>query len=188
MNSLNFVVNSSLRFSHITHLTLTGNYIIDIRSFIETLSRIMPLTCVTYLHISDNSQNLKSCAKLLGHMPNVRTLVLDRIPTCTMPVLLEKEVNVTNVTLNPTITLDTAQSLMNLFPRMQCLNIFDTKDNIISIIRILSLKRIKDSQLCLLEFNGDNQMIEELKAMIDCEKLLDDYQIEPMYHGFCLWW
>jgi len=174
-----------------------GNYTIDIHSFIDNLNRIIPLTYITYLNISCNEQCLNTSVKLLSHMPNIHTLVLDARSSFEMDFLSNKQVNtvdviydnnVINVTIDYAITLDTAQLLIKLFPRMQRLHICETKENLVSIVRVLLLKRIDSSHLFSLMFGGTAETIEQLKTMIDSERLLDDYKIEHTGIGLCVWW
>ncbi len=157
----------------------------------------MPLTYITDLRLSGNNQCLNMCTKLLGHMPNIHALVLDTMPPSKMYFLSKKPVktvdliydnNVINVAITYALTLDTVELLINLFPRMQCLCICKTKKNHISTVRILLLKRINTNHLFSLTVNDEYVTIEQLKIMIDCEKLLDDYKIEHMKNGLCLWW
>lgn len=197
MKSENVIANSSFQFSHVTNLTLMGNYIIDIHSFIDNLNRIIPLTYITYLNISCNEQCLNTSAKLLSHMPNIHTLVLGASSSFEMHFLSNTEVNnvdlvynnnVIDVTITYAMQLDTAQLLIKVFPRMQCLHICETKENVVSIVRALLLKRIDNRHLFSLMFRDEDETIEQLRTIIDSEKLLDDYKIEHSGSELCLWW
>jgi hypothetical protein len=197
MKSENVIADYLFQFPHVTELTLTGDYTINIHSFIDNLSRIMLLTYITNLHISDNDQCLNTCAKLLVHMPNVHILVVNTMSSFGTHFLSEKQVNtvdliydnnVTNVIIDYGFTLDTAQMLINLFPRMQCLYIWRTEENLVSIVRIMLLKRINNNHFFSLIVDGRYVTIEQLKTMIDCEKLLDDYKMEHLGNSLCLWW
>jgi hypothetical protein len=197
MESKHVVVDAPFQFPHATQLILTGNYTMNILSFIDNLSRIFRLKNITHLEVSRNDQCLDILTILLDHMPNVRTLVLETMLLSEIHLLLDKQINnvdlvynnnVTNVIINGALTLDAARLLNNLFPRMECLNIHGTIENLISIVRTLLLNRINNSRLFSLMVDDRNEMIEQLKTMIDCEKLLDDYQIERIPFRLHIWW
>src|SRR5207302_1084116 len=97
MKSQDVITNSSFQFAQVTNLELIGNYIIDIQSFIDNLNRIIPLTYITYLNISDNDQCLNTSVKLLSHMPNIHTLVLDQVSPFETRFLSNEEVNNVNL-------------------------------------------------------------------------------------------
>ncbi len=196
MKSEDVVADAPFQFPHATQLILTGNYTMNIRSFIDNLSRIFCLKNITHLEISRNDQCLDTLT-ILSHMPNVHTLVIKAMLLSEIHLLLDKQINnvdlvynnnVTNVQINGPLTLDAARLLNNIFPRMECLDICYTNKNLISIVRTLLLNRINNSRLFKLMVYDQNEMIEQLKTMIDCEKLLDDYQIERIPVGLYIWW
>jgi hypothetical protein len=198
MKSEHVVADAPFQFPHATQLILTGNYTMNIRSFIDNLSRIFCLKNITHLEVSRNNQCL-DILTILGHMPNVHTFVIEAMLLSEIHLLLEKQINnvdlvynnnnnVTDLQIKHALTLDAARLLNNIFPRMECLNIRCTNENLISIVRILLLNRINNSRLFSLIVNDENETIEQLKTMIDCEKLLDDYRIERIPVGLYFWW
>ncbi|CAF0992894.1 unnamed protein product [Adineta steineri] len=101
--------------------------------------------------------------------------------------------NVRNVGIHGELALPTVQLINKLFPRMECLEISDGEDTLISLVRTLLSNRINNSHLFSLVFYGaddddDDALIKQLKTMIDNEKLLDNYDIEHRQFQLCLWW
>jgi hypothetical protein len=96
MKTRHVVADFSHTFPRATDLTLIGNYTNDIHSFIDNLGHIIPLTQITNLNISYNDHCFNSFIKLLIHMPNVYSLVLDEMPTKETNFLFEEQVNIIN--------------------------------------------------------------------------------------------
>ncbi len=84
--------------------------------------------------------------------------------------------------------LNNIQLLINLFPQMKILCIDKVKDNLVSIVRTLLLKRSDNSPLFSLTLRGEDKTVEQLRTMIDGEKLIDDYTIEHKNNLIKLWW
>jgi hypothetical protein len=196
MNIRHVVADFSHTFPHATNLTLIGNYTNDIHSFIDNLGHIIPLTQITHLNISYNDYCFNSIAKLLTHMPNVNSLVLDKMPTQETNFLSEEQVNIIDQVYNNNVTdvyidvfkLNNIQLLINLFPQMKILSIDSLKDNLVPIVRTILLKISDNSPLFSLTLSGNDETVEQLRTMIDGEKLIDDYTIEHEANLIKLWW
>ncbi|CAF1376482.1 unnamed protein product [Adineta steineri] len=203
MKNRNIVANFPFQFPRVTELELTDNYYtINIDSFIDNLSHIFILTKITYLEISFNNILLNNFVKLLNRMPNIQKLILYVQLSSEMEVPSDQQINtvdlvcnnnVRNVGIHGELALATVQLINNLFPRMECLEISNGEDTLISLVRTLLSNRINNSHLFSLVFYGaddddDDALIKKLKTMIDNEKLLDNYDIEHRQFQLCLWW
>lgn len=197
MNIHHVVADFSHRFPRATNLTLIGNYTNDIDSFIDNLGHIIPLTQITDLNISYNDHCFKSLTKILAHMSNIYSLVLNEMPTQeTTNFLSEEQVNIIDQMSNNSVTdvcidvfkLNNIQLLINLFPKMKTLCIDKVKDNLVSVVRTLLLKRSDNSPLFSLTLRGEDEIVEQLKTIIDSEKLIDNYTIEHTNNLIKLWW
>jgi hypothetical protein len=196
MNIRHVVADFSHTFPHATNLTLIGNYTNDIHSFIDNLGHIIPLTQITHLNIWYNDYCFNSIAKLLTHMPNVNSLVLDKMPTQETNFLSEEQVNIIDQVYNNNVTdvyidvfkLNNIQLLINLFPQMKILSIDSLKDNLVPIVRTILLEISDNSPLFSLTLRGNDKTVEQLRTMIDGEKLIDDYTIEHKTGLIELWW
>ncbi len=71
---------------------------------------------------------------------------------------------------------------------MKILCIDKVKDNLVSIVRTLLLKRSDNSPLFSLTLRGEDKTVEQLRTMLDGEKLIDDYTIEHKNNLIKLWW
>ncbi|CAF0927352.1 unnamed protein product [Adineta steineri] len=194
----NVVANFPFQFPRVTKLRLTDNDTINNNSFIDNLSHIIVLTNISYLSISINNQWLNCFIKLLNHMPNVQKIALGVLSSSeteewsnqlTNTVDLECNNNVKNAQIIDIFSVVTVELINKLFPRMECLQIFNGEIDLVSFVRTLLLNRINNSHLSSLIVNsGGDIIIERLKTMVDNEKLLDNYYIEHRECQLCLWW
>ncbi|CAF1473670.1 unnamed protein product [Adineta steineri] len=198
MKNRNIVANFSFQFPRVTELELTDNYnTINIDSFIDNLSHIFILTNITYLEISFNNILLNNFIKLLNRMPNVQKLILYVQLSSEMEVSSDQQANtvdlvcnnnVRNVKITGELPLATVKLINKLFPRLEHLRLMYRKNALIPFVRTLLSNRINNSHLFLLMFHDSRAKIKKLKAMINNEKLLDNYDIKRRQSELCLWW
>ena len=105
-------------------------------------------------------------------------------------ILASKTNTVTSVTVEQECALDQIQLLTNLFPRVEYLTINLSKENLESILRFL-LSKPNDctrylSLLCISKPCED--LVKQLKILIQSENLLDDYTIKMIHGKLYLWW
>lgn len=160
----------------------------------SSLNRIIPVRQLTQLIIDCQHFSFEHLIELLSLTSNMHTLKFNSIQFYDQQnetfVLVSKTNTVTNVTVEQECTLDQIRLLTNLFPRVEYLTINLLKENLESILRFL-LSKPNDctrylSLLCISKPCED--LVKQLKILIQSENLLDDYTIKMIHGKLYLWW
>jgi hypothetical protein len=184
-------------FPNVTELTLLKSFVTLDNSVITSLNCIIPLKQLTQLSLDYHRLAIEEIVELLHVTPNIHTLKLEFLPID--PINSESNelfqiVSTTNTVRNITIgresTLENIQLLVTLFPRLEYLTVNLFKENLQSIARFLLSKSNDNTRylslLCISKQRND--MMEELKSLLESENLLDDYTIKVINRKLHLWW
>lgn len=200
IHSTNAMQLCSDDFPNATKLTLSETFDVPRDSLVTHLSRIIPLEQLTHLILNCHRFHFEQIIEFLHSTPNIRTLLLDSVLLYgTNSISFEQDdifqiVSNTNVITNLTIdkecTLDKIQLIVTLFPRLEYLTINLHKEDLESITRFL-LSKFNDntrhlSSLCISKQR--KVLIEQMKILLESEKLLDDYILKLTNRKLYLWW
>jgi hypothetical protein len=167
-----------------------------------TLSHILPLQQLTGLLIDDPNFDFEKIVELLRCLPNLYTLILQRISSDGKDIVLiqQSEVyqlisnknSIKSLIINFKCGFEETKLLVNLCSQLQRLTIDISSNNIESTLRFLLSKGNNTchlSSLCLK--NVSENEIKTLKTLIESERLLDNYLvkvIETIPTEVYLWW
>jgi hypothetical protein len=184
-------------FPNVTELTLLKSFVALDNPVVTSLNVIISLKQLTKLTLDYHRLPIEQVIKLLHVTPNIHTLKFDFLPIYPVnskPSELFQIVSTTNTVTNITIsresTLENIQLLVALFPRLEYLTINLYKENLQSIARFLLSKSNENTRhlslLCISKQRND--MMEELKSLLESENLLDDYTLKVINRKLYLWW
>jgi hypothetical protein len=188
------------RFTNATELTLSGKFEVPRDPLVSNLNRIIPLKQLTKLTLECHRLPFEQLIELLHFTPTIHTLNLDSVLLYRMDSVAIQQNNlfqfvsntniVTNLTIDKEITLEKIQLLVALFPRLEYLTINLYKETLESIARFL-LSKPNDytrhlSSLCISK--QLRVLIQNLRILIESEKLLHDYTLKIINRKLYLWW
>jgi hypothetical protein len=187
-------------FPNVTELTLSENCDVFRDCTTTNFNRIIPLKQITKLAIDCHRFSFQRLMKLLSLTPNVHTLKLSSILLYETDALIIQQneifqmISTTNIVANVAVTKEITEQkielIFGLFPRLEYLEINLDKEDLKSIGQfLLSTSNTNTrylSSLCLLHARRD--LMEQLKNLIESEKLLHDYTIKLIDYKLYLWW
>ncbi|CAF3679157.1 unnamed protein product [Rotaria sordida] len=187
-------------FRNATELTLFETFNICRNSIVTDLSRIIPLKQLSTLSLDYHHLSFKKVIELLGSTPRLHTLKLNSISLFRLdPASIQQNpifsiVSITNtiknVTINQNITLEKLELLINLVPRLEYLTINLNEQDLKYVTRFLLSNRDKNTRhlslLCISKHH--KHMVENMRLLIQKEKLLDDFTIKGINRRVYLWW
>jgi hypothetical protein len=194
------MINCTNYFSNATQLTLENDFFTTRNLIAPILNRIIPLKQLTELAIECHYMSFITIVKLLSFTPSLRTLKFpgmflygnDHIPIQQSKAfqLVSNKYNITDVTLKDCNTLKQLQLVVSLCPRMQCLTITTSMQDLESTIRFLLKKTNQNTcQLISLCFSRPrNNWFEKLDVLIKSETLIDNYMLKLIGGKLYLWW
>ena len=146
------------------------------------LNQIVPLTQITQFSVQWKL-DLANLIELLSHVPNVTSLTLfamQRLPSNKdeiIPLISNSNNKITKLFVEGYCTFESPEILVTLFPRMGRIMLGIVKDDLASSIRFLFSEN-RHQLFWVCDWNGDRAMAEQIQAIIDCEKLIDDYSMQ----------
>lgn len=187
-------------FPNANELTLTTEFDVSGRSFVNDLNRINPLRKLTQLTLQCRRLSWKKLIELLHFTPHLHTLQL--LSTLIYPddaTLMQKNKRfklvsdtstVTNIIIDKEMTIERLQLLSALFPRLESLTMRFRREALEPIMSFLLSKVNKNtrrlSSLCIV--TRDKALIAYLRNLIDSKDLLQNYTLKQTNQNLHLWW
>ncbi|CAF1279291.1 unnamed protein product [Adineta steineri] len=171
---------------------------------LNQIKRVLNFTQIYHLNI-DQKISTESLMQIIHLLPDLISLKISALfyyesilqfgdhefPTTSA---LEHASNIKYVCLEMTFTMDDISFLMSFCPHMEYLNVECIENmNIQSFLREI-LNKINQNhhkylhELCIYIITADEQMIKQLKQMIDDDKLLLNYTIHRQLYNIYLKW
>ncbi|CAF1184621.1 unnamed protein product [Rotaria sordida] len=187
-------------FQNATKLTLSHSFAASRVWLRIILEHIIPLKQLTTLVIDYDALSFNQLIKLLRFTPNIHTLTFKShsiqkpnsilIQQSQTFRLISNTNTITNVTIEERYTAENIKLLAILCPRMQHLTIDILTTELESTMKFILLKTKTDLQhLCSMCIKTSRKsMIGKLKALIELERLLDNYVIKMIDSNIYLWW
>ncbi|CAF0906703.1 unnamed protein product [Rotaria sordida] len=144
--------NCSLQFPCATELSLWGKGARGNFSFIADLSHMFHFSKLTHFSVQCPDFGLAQLTELLNHLPNVHSLILyantsyltsEQIQSVDF---ISNKNRIANVTIRGRCTIQQIHLLMNLCPRVKCLEIEIDEDQLDLIVRFLLLEKTNHIQ------------------------------------------
>lgn len=198
----NDIENISIPFSALNGLSIIDY---DIHkwhpSFIDRFSSILCAIQFTSLNIFCNDVNISTLLEIIKLLPNIDSLRIESFPRLQLNELsaedtkildfISKNNKITKVWQNMSIEL--TEFIFSLCSRLEHYEVIWIPDTDIQMfLQFILFKSIKHiphlKSLRLLVLNANDQMIEQLKDMINMEKLLSDYLIKRCGDNIYLRW
>ena len=182
----------SFRFSRATKLVLRNISAQHCHLTMADLNRIVPLTQITQFSVQWKL-DLANLIELLSHVPNVTSLTLFAMPRLPsnkdeiIPLISNSNNKITKLFVEGYCTFESPEILVTLFPRMGRIMLGIVKDDLASSIRFLFSEN-RHQLFWVCDWNGDRAMAEQIQAIIDCEKLIDDYSMKLIGRYLYFWW
>jgi hypothetical protein len=193
-------------FPNATELTLFGEYMYieeNILSLSVIFNRIVPLVQLAKLNINVEYFYFERMIELLCSAPNIHTLTVDRLLFIKDDFVSLQETEtfrpvstvnrITNLNIRSTYTLEELKLFIHLCPRLECLKIQTPENGLEETVRyLLSKDNINTQHLYALRMeSGFPKIIEEVRRLIESERLVDDYLMKIISAWFSyvyVWW
>ena len=193
-------INSFIEYSQLTIKYVYSNEPVDI--LLKHIQRILNLTQIYHLNI-EQEISIERLMQIIHLLPDLMTFKLNSL-TFYRSIIFNNQVFPTTfsiehakqikyVYLEKTHQIQDIDFLMSICLRMEYLNVECIKDMNMKLFLKHILNVINNNHhhlrlLCIYITTADEQIIKQLKKMIDDEKLLSDYTIHrELYHVYLKW-
>ncbi len=191
------IINSTIYFPNATHLTITCPLLlISGDLFRNTLNRIVPLVRLNKITILDRHFNFSQLIEMLCFTSNCHTLILDAISVKQQDSRLSTQnetfqsISIKNITIKHRCTSRIARQLVHLCPQLEHLTMGISTQSLLPTVKFLLAKNNNNIRhlFSLYLLKTTTTGAQQLKNVINSEKLLNDYEIKMIGDDCYLWW
>lgn len=168
--------NCTNSFPRVIQLTLSDPFLDPIDRTVTDLTRILPLTTLTQLHINERSFPFEKVIHLLQYLPNIRTLKIFGTSFYTMDSLLKEKSEVVQLVstqnIVQTLTIESPcnaermELLLHLFPRLQHITMSVYWMDFSTIFELL-FSKMKDRTRHLFSICLEDEREETMRKLAD---------------------
>ena len=182
----------SIQFPCVTKLTLKDNHIDENPLFMNNVNSLVSLTRIIDLNVINSQLSITQLIEILSVLPNLQSLTLPNA----LSFSSKRNLNIHLLSRNNQIRkviidddeceIEHVQFLIQIFSRLQCLEIGVNENKLEQILQFLLTK--SEYLFSLFLMNTNWKVIENIRKLIKKKNLLHDYTIEHIHGGLHLWW